>query len=309
MCVAKEFWGLDPNSGKLRWYAGATGAEQAYSSAIFDGARVFAVTGRGGGSIAVDAGGKGNISATNTVWSGSVTASFGSPVKHKANLYVISNNVLTVIDCESGKRTRQLRLRGAERTGGRFGSLDYPSPIVVGNHLFYLNGSGQTFVFELGDELTQVALNRVTDEKEFFGGTPAVSNGRLILRSSKNLYCVTDQGDKVAQNIEAPVTAESEGEAGRGGGRGGRSGQRRFDPMSFFTRMDTNKDGKLTADELEETPLAERMDQLDKDGDKAVTQEEFRTGMAAMFSRGRGGSGTQRKDTRPDRPQRPEMAD
>ena len=28
--------------------------------------------------------------------------------------------------------------------------------------MFYLNGSGQTFVFDLGDELKQVAVNRVT---------------------------------------------------------------------------------------------------------------------------------------------------
>ncbi len=59
MCVAKELWGLDPASGQLLWYADATGAEQAYSSVILDGKRVFAVTGRGGGSIALDAGGRG----------------------------------------------------------------------------------------------------------------------------------------------------------------------------------------------------------------------------------------------------------
>ncbi|MDC0274540.1 PQQ-like beta-propeller repeat protein, partial [Planctomycetaceae bacterium] len=53
MCVAKELWGLDPSNGKLRWFANATGAQQAYSSVVMDGTRVFAFTGRGGGSIAL----------------------------------------------------------------------------------------------------------------------------------------------------------------------------------------------------------------------------------------------------------------
>ena len=57
------------------------------------------------------------------------------------------------------------------------------------------------------------------------------------------------------------------------------------------------------------------VEQLDKDGDKAVTQEEFRSGISTLFSRGRGGGGGGgnyrggAKDTRPDRPQRPESAD
>ena len=84
--------------------------------------------------------------------------------------------------------------------------------------------------------------------------------------------------------------------------------------MSLFTARDTNKDGKLTADELAGNPMTERMMQLDKDDDKAVTQEEFRSGISTLFSRGRGGGGSGnypngRKDTRPDRPQRPESAD
>ena len=187
MCVAKELWGLDPASGKLRWYADATGAQQAYTSVISDGARVFAFTGRGGGSIAMDAGGSGNVSDSKTVWTGRETSRFASPVRHQSKLYVIANGFLSVVDSQTGKRVERLRLRGAQQTGGRFGSLDYPSPIVVGDRLFYLNGSGQMFVFTLGKETKQAAVNRVTAEKETFRGTPAVSDGRMVLRSGANI--------------------------------------------------------------------------------------------------------------------------
>ncbi len=152
MCVAKELWGLDPTTGKLLWYADATGADQAYSSIVLDGKRIYAFTGRGGGSIALDAGGSGDISKSNTVWTGRESSSFASPVRYQSKLYLIKDGILTVVDAATGEKLEQLRLRGAQQTGGRFGSLDYPSPIVVGDRLFYLNGSGQMFVFALGDK-------------------------------------------------------------------------------------------------------------------------------------------------------------
>ena len=332
MCVARELWGLDPATGKLRWFAKATDAEHAYASAIFDGTRVFAFTGRGGGSIAVEAGGRGDVSATNTIWNGADTTAFASAVQHDTGIYLVARNILTRVDAETGKRVGQTRLRGARATGGRFGSLDYPSPIVVGDNLFTLNGSGQMFVFALSDDgPEQVAVNEVASDAEEFRGTPAVSDGRLIMRSSRHLYCVTDKGDEVVQT-EPPAEVEEEpagpprggpGGGGPGGQRGGQ-GQGRFDPATLFTRMDTNSDGSLTASEVEGNPMADRLMTLDTDSDGKVSEAEFRGGMANLFRRGgeggggggggRGGNGRGgeggpgRGSGRPERPQRPEMA-
>lgn len=329
MCVAKELWGLDPGTGKLRWYADATGARHAYSSVILDGNRVYAFTGRGGGSIAIEAGGSGDVSETNTVWTGRDNASFASPVRHGSKLIVVARGIVTVVDAETGERKQQLRLKGTQQTGGRFGSLDYPSPIVVGDHLFYLNGSGQMFVFEIGEELKQVAVNRVTTDKEIFWGSPAVSDNRMVLRSAKYLYCVTDKGETVTP-IENPKAEEDEpaaperGNGGRagggrprggpGGGQGG--GRRNFDPQAMFERLDADKDEKLSEEELEGNRMADRLMTLDKDDDKAISKEEFK-GITTLFNRGGrggrggggGGYGGRGEDTRPDRPQRPESAD
>lgn len=321
MCVARELWGLDPRSGKLRWYADATGAQNAYTSVISDGKRVYAFTGRGGGSIALDAGGSGEVSKSNTVWTGRENASFASPVRHQSKLYVVANGILSVVDANTGERVGRLRLKGVQQTGGRFGSLDYPSPIVVGDRLLYLNGSGQMFVFALGEEARQVAVNRVTTDKETFRGTPAVSDGRLVLRSGKHLYCVADKGEseqvKPDANLLASADEPDEPETGGRGrpeaGRGGGSGGGRFDPMSMFTRMDADKDGKVTSKELEGNRMADRLKTLDKDEDGAISKEEFRTGIASLFSGrgGRGGGGGnygRGQDNRPARPQRPAPA-
>ena len=314
MSVAKELWGLDPNTGRLMWFADASGAKQAYSSLVHNGKRVFAFTGRGGGSVALDVGGRGNVSASNTAWKGSETTSFASPVGRKAKLYLVSRGVLTVIDESSGKKIKQVRLQGVQQTGGRFGSLDYPSPVVVGDRLFSLNGSGQMFVFDLSTEAKQVAVNRVTMDKEMFGGTPALSDGKMVLRSSKALYCVTDKGESVPVDQAAVAKTEEPPAPSRTGtgGRTGRSGGR-FDPMSIFNGLDADKDKKLSAKELEGNRMADRLKTLDKDGDKAISEQEFRKGMSTLFSRSgeRSSGGRYRgrgKDSRPDRPQRPELA-
>ena len=313
MCVARELWGMNPDTGKLRWYAKATDSAQAYSSVVMDGKRVYAVTGRGGGSVAIDAGGSGDISSTNTVWEGRDNASFASPVRHENKLYSVSRGIVTVIDIKTGERLQRLRLKGVKKTGGRFGSLDYPSPVMVGDRLFYMNGSGQMFVFRTGDELQQIAVNEVTNEKEIFWGSPAVSNGKMVIRSQKYLYCVADKGEEVAaadSEVEQPEEASPE-QAGEGDRQ--RGGRRQFDPMAMFNQMDSNDDGKIAMSELEGNRMAERLKTLDKDGDEAISKDEFTTGISTLFRRrgsgggsggyGRGG-GT---DNRPDRPQRPEF--
>lgn len=332
LCVAKELWGLNPETGKMRWFAEATDSQQAYSSIIQDGKRVYAVTGRGGGSVAVDVGGSGDITESNTAWTGSTNGSFASPVRHKSKLYVASRGVITVVDATSGDRLDQIRLKGAKQTGGRFGSLDYASPIVANDRLYYLNGSGQMFVLSLDGEAKQLAVNLVTTDKETFWGSPAVSDGKLVLRSSKYLYCVADKGDEVKPPADAiaktepaeepnarPARGAQGGGGARGGGGGGAGGNRgggggRFDPMSIFNGLDADKDGKVTEEELKGNRMADRLKTLDKDGDKVISTEEFRTGIGSLFrsSRGGGGGGGGNRgrgnDSRPQRPQRPAMA-
>ncbi|MDC3224095.1 PQQ-like beta-propeller repeat protein [Mariniblastus sp.] len=193
MLVPGEIWGLDPATGKLRWHATAAKSQQAYTSVIADGQRVYAFSGQGGGSIAIDAGGMGNVSDTRVIWKGPVNAIYGSPVRYESDLYIIARGILSAVDTMTGKRELQMRLKGERKTGNsRFGSLDYASPIVVGDRLFYLNASGQVYVFQLGKNVELLAVNEVTSEKEVFWGSPALSNGRLLLRGSKFLYCITD---------------------------------------------------------------------------------------------------------------------
>ena len=190
MLVAGELWGLDPQSGDVRWQTKATNSQQAYASIIADANRVFAFSGQGGGGIAMDITGKG----PEIIWNTSVFATYASPVRYQDRIYIVSRGMLTIVDTKSGKRLKKVRLKNSRRVGNaRFGSLDYASPVVVGNRLFWLNAAGQVYVFRLDQDFEQLGINEVTNEAEIFWGSPAVSNGRMVLRSSTSIYCVSDQ--------------------------------------------------------------------------------------------------------------------
>lgn len=280
MSVPKEVWGLDPETGKLRWYAATSDADQAQSSAVVGGNVVYAFTGRGGGSASVEAGGSGDVTDSKIAWTGRDSARFGSPVFDGERLYLVASGVLIVIDPESGDKISQVRLEGASRGGG-MGAQDYGSPVIANGKLFYVNGSGQAFVYALGDEPSLVSMNRFTTERESFGGSPAVSQGRLLVRSDKHLYCVTDENETVDpedNQVAFASTGESRGFGG-GGGRGGRGGA---GGRGGFGGRESQRG----------------------EGQRGGGQRGGRGGGGGGFRGGRGGG----EDTRPDRPQRPELA-
>ena len=201
MSVPSEIWSLNASNGDFLWYCVASRAEQAHSSAVLGEGVVYTVSGRGGASTAVKVGGKEDVSKSHLVWTGRDTAQFGTPVLYKDTLYLVANGVVKAIDRETGKTRTQVRLGASSqretpprssgrRRGGRFGSLNYASPVIAGEHLFYLEGKGAMHVFRLGDEPKLVSVNQTSSSGEQFGGTPAIADNQIYLRSNKHLYCI-----------------------------------------------------------------------------------------------------------------------
>jgi outer membrane protein assembly factor BamB len=76
-----------------------------------------------------------------------------------------------------------------ERLQGGFTS----SLILVGDLLYVTNEGGKTFVLKTGPKFEVVATNSL-DEGVL--AMPAVSGGRLFLRTSGHLYCIGRGGPK-----------------------------------------------------------------------------------------------------------------
>ncbi|MCH7995365.1 MAG: PQQ-binding-like beta-propeller repeat protein, partial [Planctomycetes bacterium] len=194
--VTQEIWGLNPETGKLRWYSEGAKSGSFCSSAVSDGDVVYAIEGRSGVSMAVRAGGKGDVTESHVLWKGRDSSRFGSPIVDHGRIYSFAGGVATVIDAKTGERITQTRLEGGRGESGGMGG-DYASPILADGKLYYVRKSGDLFVLRADEKLKQLALNRLTDEKEEFSSTPAVSDGDLFIRSDKHLYCVSALGQTV----------------------------------------------------------------------------------------------------------------
>ena len=238
--VPYEFWGLNPETGKLRWYSEAMDTDSYNSSVVESEGVIYGIEGRGGGSAAVKVGGKGDVTDANTVWTGNDSARFGTPLVYDGRIYYFSNGVANCIDAEDGTSIFKGRLpsstsnssrergpsdgprregerfaggpgggpdgppsgRGARggpgggrggfggRGGGRggFGAMDYSSPVAADGKVYYVKSDGTTYVINASDEFELLSTNKITEEPETFSGTPAISDGQIIVRSNKRLY-------------------------------------------------------------------------------------------------------------------------
>lgn len=204
--VPSEFWGLNPNTGKLRWHCDALQDNTYCSSLVTDGDRVYGIEGRSGQAIAVKLGGEKDVTNTNIVWKARGQNRISTPVVYEGKLYSVSRGIAFCLDAETGQQIYQKRLAGrgdepASDRGGRFGrggfggagGQDYSSPIIVNGHIYFTQRSGVTHVWKTGSEFQPVARNRFESDESRFHGTPAAAHGKLWLRSDECLYCLANK--------------------------------------------------------------------------------------------------------------------
>ncbi len=217
LAVPYEIWGLNPENGKLRWYLDGVGGETACASVTAHDGVVYALGARGGGSAAVRAGGKGDVSKSHVVWTGEGQSRIGTPIVQDGRVYWINGGIVNCVDAKTGQRVYQARLQGAgggeERDrggrdggggrsgrdgggrggggygGGGFGGQDYSSPVSADGKLYFVTRSGVGYVLKLGPKFELLARNRF-DTSDEFSATPAVSDGQLFIRSNRTLFCV-----------------------------------------------------------------------------------------------------------------------
>lgn len=201
MAVPREIWGLNPDNGELKWHADGPASDSMCSSVIAnDGIAFVMETGpRGGGSVAVRVGGSGEVTKSNTVWTGSNRNRIGTPVVHGGRIYWVANKIVGCLNASDGSLVGQQRLEGGaepgqgppgRRGGGRnMGGQDYSSPVVADGKLYYATRDGTVYVVELGDAFKLLGKNKFDDGGEVIS-TPAISDGEIFLRTSKSMFCI-----------------------------------------------------------------------------------------------------------------------
>ncbi len=192
LAVPNEVWGLNPENGKLRWFAEMTPDGNISPSVVVGEDAVVYVTGgyRNKGSIAVRAGGKGDVTQSHVVWTSNESSYVPTPVLHEGHLYWVNERGRGhCLDAESGELVYQESITGNLASGAKSRGV-YASATLVDGKLIVPSRISGTFIIDASPEFNQIAQNRFTSDDSEFNGTPAITDGRLYLRSNKFLYCI-----------------------------------------------------------------------------------------------------------------------
>jgi outer membrane protein assembly factor BamB len=114
-----------------------------------------------------------------------------APVEHDGVLYWISDGGIAFA-AKPGEAEELWQERVPDLTGaGGRGKPFYASPIVAGGKIYAVSRANGTFVIDPSTKgLKVLAHNKIEGDETLFNATPAVADGKLLMRSQKALYCV-----------------------------------------------------------------------------------------------------------------------
>ena len=188
LAVPGEIWGLNAETGKLRWYAEHQLTGNICPSIIMDRETAFVFGGfRSAGSLALRVGGEGNVTQSQVEWTSRNSSYVATPVLHEGHLYWISDNGQAFcIVAKTGELVYRERVTEL-RSGGR---PVYASPVIADGKIYVPSRWDGVLVLAAKPEYRVLAQNRFPTDESDFNATPAISNSQLFLRSNRFLYCV-----------------------------------------------------------------------------------------------------------------------
>jgi outer membrane protein assembly factor BamB len=132
------------------------------------------------GMLAIRLGGRGDVTASNVLWEyNRAVPQLPSPIVYNDILYMVNDGgVVTSFDPETGEVIAQGRLKGAV-------DQYYASPVAADGKLFMLSELGMFSVLEPDGGLEPVS---VADLDDLCYATPAISDGRIYVRTRSALY-------------------------------------------------------------------------------------------------------------------------
>lgn len=134
---------------------------------------------RSGPYMAIRPGGKGDIAASHVVWKVETGAPYiSSIIEHNGLIYMMGDvGVANVVDARTGQRVWQ------ERLGGVYSA----SPIAGDGKVYFFSENGETLVLSAGRAPDVLSRNKLSAR---ILGTPAISGGRLFIRSDNTLFAI-----------------------------------------------------------------------------------------------------------------------
>ncbi len=175
LCVAS----YDPDTGKQHWIIDGP-TEQYVASLVYNGELLFMTCGFPDRFVqAIRPNGSGNVTKTHIAWQKEKDCAYvPSPIAIGPYFLGVSDSgAATCYEAKSGKSLWR------ERLGPHFSAS-----LVTANGLaYFLSDKGVMTVVKAGPKFEVVARNDIGEQMR---ASPAISDGQIFMRGTKNLYCI-----------------------------------------------------------------------------------------------------------------------
>lgn len=181
--VEKQLLAFDAASGKSLWSCEGVKDYVCPTVVSRDGV-VYAIGGRSGAAIAVKAGGTGDVTQSQKLWTVRKGSNVSSPTLFGDYMFWVheSRGTAYCVNAKSGEVVYEERLE--PRPG-----LLYASPLIADGKIYIVSRDAGTFVLEAGAKFKLISHNKPLDPS-VFNGSPVPVDGKLLLRSDAFLYCI-----------------------------------------------------------------------------------------------------------------------
>lgn len=174
--------GFDFQTGHRLWSSEVVGEGKVPSVVLGDGL-AFTSGGWGGKETikAFQLGGRGDLKENSLLWEQKKgMPKVPSMLYMKPHLFALADGgVATCMKADTGELLWQ------ERVGGNYSA----SPVSAAGRIYFLGDNGEATVIEAGPEFKVLAKNPIGEKVQ---ASPAISQGRIFIRSAEHLYCVAE---------------------------------------------------------------------------------------------------------------------
>ena len=179
---------LRPDTGELLWKTEAALPNRVVSSPVIAGELVIATCGEGGGGIRLSAAmppDPNSLSRATEVYSldRGVVPYVPTPVLYEGLLFTFHDN--GTVSC---LRAATGEVLWSAKPAGRY----YGSPVCVAGNLYCITLDGDVVVLKAGPTYERLAVNAMGEKSH---ATPAVADGRMLIRTFSRLYCIGAKAD------------------------------------------------------------------------------------------------------------------
>jgi outer membrane protein assembly factor BamB len=176
---------FEPKTGKELWTCGGLNP-LVYTSPLYDASKgiIVAMGGFNGKSLAVMAGGSGDVTGTLRLWHHPKTKQrIGSGVIHDGHIYIHNDpGVAECFELQTGKLVWEERLRGPAAKSDSWSSM-----FLANQTLYVINQGGDAFALKASPRFEMLATNSI-GETTMASLVP--SHREIFIRSYKALWCI-----------------------------------------------------------------------------------------------------------------------